>query len=347
MHISTGDMLRAAVKSGSELGLEAKSFMDAGELVPDTLVISMLKERITQPDVAASGWLLDGFPRTAVQAEALTNAGIVPSVVVLLNISDDALIERVVGRRSDPVTSKIYHVKFSPPTDLEVEKRLIQRSDDTEEKARVRLATYQKHSQSIQDHYADMIQRVDGDRDRVKVFDDIATIIDASLNKANDSTPPPAGYTIAAGSASAQVPDSTKGIPVAEFVRRAEEAYEKGVLHDEDVNWSGQAGMDMPESAGDSTYADLGRRLDLVIGDLFSLLLFAYIGRAVHGDKSIGPGLLKTAGPFIVAWLGAAPLLGAYTRAATANVKSTAASFARAWAIAVPMGIALRGKCVM
>lgn len=338
-------MLRAAVKSGSALGAEAKAFMNAGDLVPDALVISMLRERLDQPDVAKSGWLLDGFPRTAVQAEALTSAGIVPSAVVLLDVEDDVLVERVVGRRSDPVTGKIYHVKFCPPTDPDVVNRLTQRSDDTEEKARVRLATYQKHTKSIQEHYANMVRKVDGDRNRTDVFDDIAAIIDSTLDstKEDDSDPPPAATSTKDPYARPDGSISTKGMPVAEFVRRAEEAYEKGVLNDEDVNWSGQAGVDKPGSAGDSTYADLARRFDLVAGDILSLLLFAYIGRASHGDKSISPELFKTAAPFLVAWLGAAPLLGAYTRAATANVSSTVASFARAWAIAVPMGIALRG----
>lgn len=333
VHISTGDMLRAAVNSGSALGMEAKSYMDAGELVPDGLVISMLKERIAQPDVAASGWLLDGFPRTAVQAEALTNAGIEPSAVIVLDVADDVLIERVVGRRSDPATGKIYHVKFSPPTDPQVAERLTQRSDDTEEKAKVRLETYYKHAQSIQKHYADMVRRIDGNRERSKVFEDIAAVIDVSVNSRN----------VSLSEADPEYAESSKGIPVAEFVRRAEEAYEKGALSDEDVNWSGQAGMDSPESAGTSTYADLGRRLDLVCGDLLALLVFAYIGRASHGDKSVSIGVLKTAAPFVVAWLGTAPLLGAYTRAATANAAAALGSFARAWAVSVPMGIGLRG----
>lgn len=335
--------------------MEAKGYMDSGNLVPDDLVISMLKERIVQSDCVRNGWLLDGFPRTIVQAQALDQAGIVPSAVVLLNVEDDALIERVVGRRSDPETGKIYHVKFSPPTDPEVENRLVQRSDDTEEKARVRLNAYYTHSQSIQDHYSKLLQCVDGNRAKVDIFGDIAAVIDDSVSKEsdNDDHSGPGSGTTASASASlsavAATTDSspenasTKSIPVAEFVRRAEEAYEKGVLLDQDVNWSGQAGADGPDAAGSSSYADLARRVDLVIGDVLSFLMFAYIGRATHGDKSLDFDVLKTAAPFITAWLVTSPLLGAYTREATMNVPSALKFFVRSWALAVPLGIGLRG----
>ncbi|PXF40484.1 Adenylate kinase, chloroplastic [Gracilariopsis chorda] len=316
VHISTGDMLRAAVRNSTPLGLKAKSYMDSGALVPDELVISMLKERITQHDCVKKGWLLDGFPRTAVQAKALDEADVLPSAVVVLEVADDALIERVVGRRTDPETGKIYHMSFSPPTDPEVEARLVQRSDDTEEKARVRLKTYYTHAQSINDHYGS----------------------DVSLSVSEESI---ASNTSGSGEGSSS--ESSKYMPVAEFVRRAEEAYERGVLLDQDVNWSGQATADTPESAGTSSYADLARRLDLVLGDVLALVSFAYIGRYSHGNKSLDFEVLKTAAPFISAWLISSPLLGAYTRAATANIPATLKYFVRAWAVAVPMGIGLRG----
>lgn len=344
-------MLRAAVKAQTPLGIEAKSYMDAGKLVPDQLVISMLKERITQQDCQQRGWLLDGFPRTFVQAKALDDAAILPTSVLLLDVQDDVLIERVVGRRSDPVTGKIYHVKFSPSTDPDVSARLVQRSDDTEEKARIRLEAYYKHAQSIQQHYASIIRQIDGNRPKQHVFLDIAHEIDQSIHDENDdhtNRQPPVGGSPSADTlddtTSQQSTNSSKSMPVAEFVRRAEEAYERGVLLDQDVNWSGQAAADTPDSAGTSSYYDLAARFDLVLGDLVALLTFAYIGRASHGDRSFDFGVIQTAAPFIVTWLLASPLLGAYTREATANVPSALKFFTRSWAISVPMGIGLRGK---
>jgi adenylate kinase len=103
-HLSTGDMLRAAVKAGSPLGKEAKAYMDAGKLVPDSLVINLVKEKLATPECTNGGWLLDGFPRTAEQAKALQQANINPDKVILLDVPDSALIERVTGRRTDPVT---------------------------------------------------------------------------------------------------------------------------------------------------------------------------------------------------------------------------------------------------
>lgn len=348
VHISTGDMLRSAVKNNTALGVKAKSYMDSGKLVPDELVISMLKERISQDDCAKRGWLLDGFPRTAVQAEALTAANILPDAVIVLDVEDDVLLERVVGRRSDPETGKIYHIKFSPPSDPEVLNRLTQRSDDTEEKARVRLENYYKHASSIADHYESALRKVDGNRDKADVFSEIMSIVDSSLANKDDHDENDGSTSSKAGEASnvaaTSNPDSTVGIPVAEFVKRAEEAYEKGVLLNEDVNWSGQASADTQESLSTSNYSDLGRRLDLVFGDTLSLLAFSYIGKAYHGNKNFDLSVVKTAAPFIAAWLATSPLLGAYTRAATANVAATLKSFAKSWAIAIPMGIGLRGE---
>ena len=103
-HLSTGDMLRAAVKAGSPLGKEAKAYMDGGKLVPDSLVINLVKEKLATPECVNGGWLLDGFPRTAEQAKALQQANINPDKVILLDVPDSALIERVTGRRTDPVT---------------------------------------------------------------------------------------------------------------------------------------------------------------------------------------------------------------------------------------------------
>lgn len=354
VHISTGDMLRAAVKAQTSLGLQAKSYMDAGELVPDSLVISLLQDRIVQDDCRQHGWLLDGFPRTAAQAQALDDAGVIPSAVVLLNVPDEVLIERVVGRRLDPETGKIYHVTFNPSTDPAVTQRLVTRSDDTEEKARTRLQNFYKHSQSILNHYSSLIRKVNGDRPKDEVFNDLVQIIDEDVEKplhnndqddddADMPTPPVEASSKEDTSMSSGDRGSTKGISVVEFVRKAEEAYERGRLYEEDVNWSGQAGAERPEFLGDSTYADILRRFDVALGDTVALLLFAYIGRSFHGNKAFDFDLLKTAAPFLAAWFLTTPLLGCYTRASTANLIATLQSFVRGWAVAVPMGIALRG----
>ncbi|MFN9942306.1 MAG: nucleoside monophosphate kinase, partial [bacterium] len=117
--------------------------MDLGALVPDDLIISIVKARLSRADCRTKGWLLDGFPRTRVQAEALKAAGISPTHFVLLDVPDSILVERCVGRRSDPVTGKIYHLKYNPPPDdAEVRGRLVHRSDDTEEAMGKRIKMY-------------------------------------------------------------------------------------------------------------------------------------------------------------------------------------------------------------
>ena len=115
VHISTGDILREQVKAGTDLGKQAQACMSAGQLVPDALVIAIVAEKLQQPDVISKGWLLDGFPRTPAQATALAAAGVTPDVFLLLDVPDDALVERICFRRTDPVTGKIYHLKFNPP----------------------------------------------------------------------------------------------------------------------------------------------------------------------------------------------------------------------------------------
>lgn len=148
VHLSTGDMLRAAVKEGSKLGCEAKSYMDGGQLVPDVLITNVVLERLNQPDCSQKGWLLDGFPRTRAQAEALTQAGYLPDCFVLLDVPETVLVERVTGRRTDPVTGKIYHLKSAPPP-VEIIDRLIQRSDDTAEVIVKRFREFQNNCDSV------------------------------------------------------------------------------------------------------------------------------------------------------------------------------------------------------
>ncbi|KAI9988387.1 hypothetical protein PInf_021790 [Phytophthora infestans] len=150
LHLSTGDLLRAAVACGSTLGVQAQHFMDSGQLVPDELIVDVVLERLGQPDCDSRGWLLDGFPRTATQAQALLAAGFCPDAVIALDVPDDEVVRRIAGRRVDPETGKTYHLEFNPPPqDEDVLARLIQRSDDTETTIRQRLATFHKHLGSV------------------------------------------------------------------------------------------------------------------------------------------------------------------------------------------------------
>jgi adenylate kinase len=167
-HISTGDMLRAAVKAGTELGQRADAYMKNGDLVPDELVIAMVVERLQQDD-CAKGFMLDGFPRTTPQAEALdaalAEAGIGLDAVVLIEVPDELIEERIVHRRSDPETGTIYHLKFNPPADEAVAARLVQRKDDTAEACRARLAKYHSDTAPIVPFYEakGLLKRVDGE----------------------------------------------------------------------------------------------------------------------------------------------------------------------------------------
>ena len=150
--VSTGDMLRAAVSNGSQLGKEAKEYMDAGLLVPDSIIIGLIVERLEEPD-AISGVLFDGFPRTIPQAEALESVAKVVAVVSI-EVPDDAIISRIVGRRMDPQTGDIYHVQFNPPPP-EIEERLVQRKDDTEDTVRARLLAYHEQTAPLADWYSE------------------------------------------------------------------------------------------------------------------------------------------------------------------------------------------------
>lgn len=165
-HISSGDMLRAAVKEGTALGRQADGFMKAGQLVPDDVVIGMILERIAKPD-CAKGFMLDGFPRTRPQAEALdaamSRAGVGLDAVVLIEVPDQLIVDRVTGRRSDPETGAIYHLQFSPPP-AEIAGRLIHRKDDTVEAVTARLAKYHSETAPIIPFYESkgILRRVDG-----------------------------------------------------------------------------------------------------------------------------------------------------------------------------------------
>ena len=155
--ISTGDMLRAAVKAGSTMGLAAKKVMDAGGLVSDEIIIGLVKERIDQPD-CANGFLFDGFPRTIPQADAMKAAGVKLDLVLEIDVPDAAIIERMSGRRVHPASGRTYHLTFNPPKvagkdDLTGED-LIQRDDDSETTVRKRLDVYQAQTRPLVDYYA-------------------------------------------------------------------------------------------------------------------------------------------------------------------------------------------------
>ena len=160
--VSTGDMLRSAVAEGTQLGHEAKTFMDAGLLVPDSIIIGLISERLRNDD-ASNGVLFDGFPRTIHQAEALEEIVSVTSVISI-EVPDESIIERIVGRRMDPETGEIYHIKFKPPPE-EISLRVIQRRDDTEETVRNRLTAYHEQTAPLADWYSEkgLLVRIDGD----------------------------------------------------------------------------------------------------------------------------------------------------------------------------------------
>ncbi len=155
--ISTGDMLRAAVKAGTPLGLQADAVMKSGALVSDDLIIALVKERIAQPDCAA-GFLFDGFPRTIPQADAMKAAGVKLDYVLEIDVPFDAIIERMSGRRSHPASGRTYHVKFNPPKvegqDDETGEPLVQRDDDKEETVKKRLDVYSAQTRPLVDYYS-------------------------------------------------------------------------------------------------------------------------------------------------------------------------------------------------
>ncbi len=156
--ISTGDMLRAAVKAGTPLGIAAKKVMDSGGLVGDDIIIGLVKERLAQPD-CANGFLFDGFPRTIVQADAMKAASVNLDIVLEIDVPDAAIIERMSGRRAHLASGRTYHVKFNPPKaeglDDVTGEPLIQRDDDKEETVKKRLDVYQKQTRPLVSYYAD------------------------------------------------------------------------------------------------------------------------------------------------------------------------------------------------
>jgi adenylate kinase len=175
-HISTGDMVRAEIKSGSDLGKKVQDYNDRGELVPDEIIVEMAKPHLDDADA----WLLDGFPRNEAQARALDSAlddiGEELDAVVALEAPDDALVERLSGRRQSQATGKIYHVDHDPPPeDGDDPGPFIQRDDDAEEAIRRRLEIYHEQTEPLKDYYAerDLLVTVDAEQEIPKVTEDI------------------------------------------------------------------------------------------------------------------------------------------------------------------------------
>ncbi|KAI9377573.1 hypothetical protein POPTR_019G078200v4 [Populus trichocarpa] len=182
VHIAAGDLLRAEIASGSENGKRAKEYMEKGQLVPNEIVVMMVKERLLLPDSQENGWLLDGYPRSLLQATALKEFGFQPDLFILLEVNEEILVERVVGRRLDPVTGKIYHLKYSPPETEEIAARLTQRFDDTEEKVKLRLQTHHQNVEAVLLMYEDITLKVNGNVPKEDVF----AQIDGALTKLHE-----------------------------------------------------------------------------------------------------------------------------------------------------------------
>ncbi|MEN4045097.1 adenylate kinase [Sulfurimonas sp. NWX367] len=174
--ISTGDMLRAAIKAGTEMGKMAKAAMDAGQLVTDEIIIGLVKDRIAQDD-CKNGYLLDGFPRTLPQADAVTNAGIAIDAVIEIDVPDEEIVKRMSGRRAHLASGRTYHVVYNPPKvegkDDETGEDLVQRDDDKEEVVQDRLKVYHEQTEPLIDYYKEQAEknpnikyiRVDGTAD--------------------------------------------------------------------------------------------------------------------------------------------------------------------------------------
>jgi adenylate kinase len=174
-YVSSGDVFRSEIALGTPLGKEAQNYIDQGRLVPDNLVIGMIKNKLLTSQTKETGWLLDGMPRTEPQAKALSDMGCHPDLVIVLDVPDKVLEERICGRRVDPVTKKIYHMKYNPPP-KEIESRLITRSDDTEDMLKTRLVSYHKHRDLITNYYGyngDMILFIDGNRPVSEIYAEI------------------------------------------------------------------------------------------------------------------------------------------------------------------------------
>ena len=174
--ISTGDMLRKSVSDKTDLGIQAQSYMESGLLVPDELIIQLISERIKEKD-AFNGVLFDGFPRTLNQAVELSSIVEISSVISI-EVPDEEIVGRIVGRRMDPVTGDIYHIDYNPPP-IEIQDRLVQRKDDNEDTVRNRLAAYHQQTSPLSKWYSEqgILFAVDGNRTIQEVGKDIENFL--------------------------------------------------------------------------------------------------------------------------------------------------------------------------
>lgn len=180
--IATGDILREAVRRGTELGREAQRYMDAGELVPDTVILGLVRDALADPE-ASNGAIFDGFPRNVAQAEALrgilSERGLAVDAVVALEVEPDAIVRRMSGRRTDPETGEVYHLEHNPPP-ADIAGRVVQRPDDREETIRHRLEVYEESTRPLVEFYERAgvtVHRVDGDRPIDVVQRDLQRIV--------------------------------------------------------------------------------------------------------------------------------------------------------------------------
>ncbi len=177
--ISTGDMLRAAVKAGTPLGIEAKKVMDSGGLVSDEIIINLVKERLQQAD-CANGYLFDGFPRTIPQADAMKDAGVKIDYVLEIDVPHSEIIERMSGRRVHMSSGRTYHVKFNPPKvagkDDETGEDLIQRDDDKEETVRKRLDVYESQTRPLVAYYSDWAAKGDAAAPKYRRIEGVGSV---------------------------------------------------------------------------------------------------------------------------------------------------------------------------
>ena len=179
--VSTGDMLRAAVKTGTPLGIAAKKVMDSGALVSDGIIIGLVKERISQPD-CANGFLFDGFPRTIAQADAMKNAGVKLDVVLEIDVPDSAIVERMSGRRAHLASGRTYHVVFNPPKVAGIDdvsgEPLVQREDDSEATVKKRLDVYHTQTRPLVEYYANWAASGDAAAPRYRKIDGTGSVDD-------------------------------------------------------------------------------------------------------------------------------------------------------------------------
>jgi len=177
--ISTGDMLRAAVKAGTPLGQQAKRIMEEGALVSDEIIINIIKERLDNPD-CGDGFLLDGFPRTIVQVEALREMGVALDFVIEISVDDEEIVKRMGGRRLHPASGRTYHIEYNPPKNENVDdvsgESLIQREDDKEETVRKRLDVYYKQTKPLVEYFSSWAQKDPDNAPRFAEVDGIGAV---------------------------------------------------------------------------------------------------------------------------------------------------------------------------